>query len=145
RSCAPRGGEQMTVDQEIAVTGQGLVTQAGVGAEQNWARLCEGESQAAADDELAGLPVDFPCRVPDFDAEARLGRKLARRLDRPAHLAIAGSRQAVWDAGLDSSEWDGRRVGVLLGVGGNSLQTYPREFALYGDGEARKVSPLALP
>src|SRR4029450_8838297 len=57
-----------TVDNtvDIAVPGLGLVTAAGGGVEASWRGVCAGASTAATDPELAGLPVDFSCRVPGF-------------------------------------------------------------------------------
>ncbi|MFH8609665.1 beta-ketoacyl-[acyl-carrier-protein] synthase family protein [Streptomyces sp. NPDC018029] len=130
---------------EIAVTGLGLVTPAGHTAEANWAALCRGRSLAATDPDLAGLPVDFSCRVTDFDAETELGRAPARRLDRFIQFALVAARRAVADARLDRRTWEAERVGVVLGVGSNSLSTYVTEFGHLGAGVPERVSPLALP
>ncbi|MFJ9381401.1 beta-ketoacyl-[acyl-carrier-protein] synthase family protein [Streptomyces sp. NPDC101455] len=130
---------------EIAVTGLGLVTPAGHTAGANWAALCRGRSLAATDPELAGLPVDFSCQVTDFDAAGELGRSRARRMDRFIQFAVIAARRAVTDAGLDPHTWRGERVGVVLGVGSNSLSTYVTEFCHLGVGQPQRVSPLALP
>ncbi|WAL99427.1 beta-ketoacyl-[acyl-carrier-protein] synthase family protein [Streptomyces sp. Je 1-369] len=130
---------------DIAVTGIGLVTPAGHTAEVNWTALCRGRSLAAADPELEGLPVDFSCRVTDFDADTEIGRAPARRVDRFIQFALVAARRAVADAGLDRRTWDAERVGVVLGVGSNSLSTYVGEFGHLGAGRQDRVSPLALP
>ncbi|MFI8238934.1 beta-ketoacyl-[acyl-carrier-protein] synthase family protein [Streptomyces sp. NPDC085866] len=130
---------------EIAVTGLGLVTPAGHTVEANWAALCQGRSLAATDPGLAGLPVDFSCRVTDFDAETELGRASARRGDRFIQFALVAARRAVADARLDRRTWEAERVGVVLGVGSNSLSTYVTEFGHLGAGRPERVSPLALP
>ncbi|ATL32288.1 beta-ketoacyl-[acyl-carrier-protein] synthase family protein [Streptomyces formicae] len=130
---------------EIAVTGLGLVTPAGHTTEANWAALCRGRSLAARDPELAGLPVDFSCQVTDFDAEKELGRASARRGDRFIQFALVAARRAVADAHLDRRTWEAERVGVVLGVGSNSLSTYVTEFGHLGAGRPERVSPLALP
>ncbi|KUF19200.1 beta-ketoacyl-[acyl-carrier-protein] synthase family protein [Streptomyces silvensis] len=130
---------------DVAVTGLGLVTPAGHTGRANWEALCRGRSLAAADPELQGLPVDFSCRVADFDAAAELGRAAARRTDRFVQFALVAARRAVADAGLDRRAWDAQRVGVVLGVGANSLSTYVGEFTHLGAGRAERVSPLALP
>ncbi|MCD9195246.1 beta-ketoacyl-[acyl-carrier-protein] synthase family protein [Streptomyces albireticuli] len=129
---------------DIAITGLGLVTPAGHTAEANWAALCRGSSVAATDPLLEGLPVDFSCRVRDFDAEAELGR-LAQRLDPFAQFALVAARQAVLDAGLEPRTWRGERVGVVLGVGSTSMSTYETVFHHLHTGQPERVSPLALP
>lgn len=76
---------------EVAVTGIGLLTPAGRGEEATWEGVCRGRSLARRDELLAGLPVDISCQVPDFDPVAVHGRRLARRLDRCAHLTLAAA------------------------------------------------------
>ncbi|MFJ2863637.1 beta-ketoacyl-[acyl-carrier-protein] synthase family protein [Kitasatospora sp. NPDC087314] len=129
----------------VAVTGLGLVTPAGTGAAAVWERFLGAEPTAGTDPELAGLNVDFSCQVADFDPSALLGGRLARRLDRFAQLALVAARQAVADAALDPAAWDGTRVGVVLGVSANSVQTYAVEYARLEQGRADRVSPLMLP
>ncbi|QES46693.1 3-oxoacyl-ACP synthase [Streptomyces venezuelae] len=130
---------------EIAVTGIGMITPAGHDPEETWAGVCDGRGLAATDPGLAGLPVDISCRIAGFDPDAVLGRRLARRVDPFVQYALHSARQAVTDAKLDPATWDAVRVGVVLGVGSNSLDRYVREFTLIGEGRTRSVSPLALP
>ncbi|MFH9865461.1 beta-ketoacyl-[acyl-carrier-protein] synthase family protein [Streptomyces lydicus] len=130
---------------EVAVTGLGLVTPAGVGVAATWHGLLSGESPAARDPALDGLPVDFCCRVPGFDAAERLGRRLSWRLDRCAAMALVAAREAVADAGLGTDRWDPLRVGVVLGVGTASMERYEEEFAKLTNGRATEISPLAIP
>ncbi|MER5930879.1 beta-ketoacyl-[acyl-carrier-protein] synthase family protein [Streptomyces sp. NPDC002054] len=130
---------------EVAVTGIGMITPAGHDPEETWAGVCDGRGLAGTDPALAGLPVDISCRITGFDPDAVLGRRLARRVDPFIQYALHAARQAVTDAKLDPATWDAGRVGVILGVGSNSLDRYVREFTLIGEGRARRVSPLALP
>ncbi|UGQ11904.1 beta-ketoacyl-[acyl-carrier-protein] synthase family protein [Yinghuangia sp. ASG 101] len=134
----------MTRD-DIAVTGLGLLTPAGLTPHDNWTTLCDGTSLAAADPELAGLPVDFSCQMPPLDTTAELGRARVRRLDPFTRYALIAARRALADAHIDAASWDGNRVGVILGVGSNSLHTYPEGFASLNDGRPHHVPPHALP
>ncbi|MDX3386038.1 beta-ketoacyl-[acyl-carrier-protein] synthase family protein [Streptomyces niveiscabiei] len=127
-----------------AVTGLGMITPAGVGWEETWRGVLAGRSMAATDPALAGLPVDFCCRVPDFDAHALVG-KGAGRLDRFSQLAVAAARLAVVDAGLDPTAWAADRVGVVVGVGLPSLETFQNEWVKLHAGQYHTVSPLTLP
>ncbi|GAB7186165.1 beta-ketoacyl-[acyl-carrier-protein] synthase family protein [Kitasatospora sp. Ki12] len=129
----------------VAVTGLGLVTPAGNGPDAVWAHFLGAGPTARPDPELDGLAVDFSCRLADFEPPALLGGRLARRLDRFSQMAVVAARQAVADAGLDPAEWDGDRVGVVLGVSANSVHTYPVEYARLAEGRADRVSPLMLP
>ncbi|WP_436498552.1 beta-ketoacyl-[acyl-carrier-protein] synthase family protein [Actinokineospora sp. HUAS TT18] len=130
---------------DIAVTGIGLLTPAGIGIEDNWARLLRAEPAAAADPGLAGLPVDFGCRVPGFDPDELVGRRLAWRLDRYEQLAMAAARQAVADSGLDPRTWDGARVGVVLGTAIGGIATFEREHSNLRDRGPVEVSSMLIP
>jgi 3-oxoacyl-[acyl-carrier-protein] synthase II len=128
-----------------AVTGLGLVTPAGIGVRGNWERVCSGEPTASIDPNLAGIPVDFSCRVPGFDAVALLGRKRARRLDRFVQLAVVAAREAILDAGLDPGTWDGARVGVVLGCGMGGASTWEAQHRRLLEHGPSKVSSLLIP
>lgn len=128
-----------------AVTGIGLVTPAGIGVQESWTRICRGEPTASADPDLAGMPVDFTCRVPGFDADDLLGRRLARRLERFTHLALVAAREAVRDAGLDPDTWDGARVGVVMGNSLGGPRTFERQHSVLLDHGPQRVSPLLIP
>ncbi|WP_282792276.1 beta-ketoacyl-[acyl-carrier-protein] synthase family protein [Streptomyces sp. CC224B] len=130
---------------EVAVTGIGLVTPAGHTPQENWSELCRGRSLAATDPLLAGLPVDFSCQVTGLDAAAELGRSVTLRMDPFLRFALIAARRAVTDADADPRAWNGDRVGVVLGVGGNSLDTYPTVCGHLGTGAPTRVSPLTVP
>ncbi|MFG3380135.1 beta-ketoacyl-[acyl-carrier-protein] synthase family protein [Streptomyces sp. NPDC047999] len=130
---------------EIAVTGLGLVTAAGLDASSTWAGLCEGKSTAARDPALAGLPVDFSCRLTGFDPEASLGRRLTWRLDLFSEMALIAATEAVADARLDPSTWDGSRVGVVIGTGSGGNTHLASDYAKLQAGRIEEISPTAIP
>ncbi|MFJ2607125.1 beta-ketoacyl-[acyl-carrier-protein] synthase family protein [Streptomyces sp. NPDC087425] len=135
----------MTSRADLAVTGLGLVTPAGVGVERNWAAIRAARSTAAAlDPLLAELPVPFSCRVPGFDAEALLGGRRAHRLDRFVQFALVAAAEAVSDAGLDPAAWDGARVGVVLGNASGGTQTFEEQHTVFLEQKPQRVTPLLL-
>jgi 3-oxoacyl-[acyl-carrier-protein] synthase II len=130
---------------EVAVTGLGLVTAAGVGVDTTWERVRDGLSTATTDPGLAGLDVDMSCRVPDFNAERILGHKIAWRLDRHVQLALVAAREALADAVLDTSNWDPARVGVVLGTALGGMPAWEREHNRLRDKGHTAVSPRLIP
>lgn len=130
---------------EIAVTGIGTVTPAGVGTAETWRGIRAGVSAAEHDPKLAGHPVSISCRVPGFDPAALLGGRKARRLDRFVQFAMVAAAEAVADAGLDPGEWDGARVGVVLGCADGGPGTVEEQFQVMLNSAPDKVSPLLLP
>ncbi|WP_329201727.1 MULTISPECIES: beta-ketoacyl-[acyl-carrier-protein] synthase family protein [unclassified Streptomyces] len=128
---------------DIAITGLSVVSPAGIGASATWKGMLAGRSTATRDPQLAGLPVDISCRVPDFDTRM-VGRKHAWRLDRFAAMAVLAAREAVTDARLNPADWDRTRVGVVIGTGTASMERYFGEFAKLADQRPLEISALAI-
>lgn len=129
----------------VAVTGLGLVTPAGIGVEATWARVLSGRPTAAADPRLAGLPVDFSCRVPGFDPATHAKTAGSARLDRFAQFALAAAREAVAGARLDPATWDGARVAVVVGSAAGGMASLEAQHARTLAAENALPSPLLLP
>ncbi|MCX4680408.1 beta-ketoacyl-[acyl-carrier-protein] synthase family protein [Streptomyces sp. NBC_01433] len=130
-----------------AVTGIGLVTAAGVGAEAAWSGVSGAATAPSVvrRPELADLPCDFFYTITGLDTKAVLGVAAQRLMDRFAQLAVIAAREAVADAGLDPSVWDSGRVGVVIGSAHGGLPFYDEQhIALTGRG-ARRVSPKLAP
>jgi 3-oxoacyl-[acyl-carrier-protein] synthase II len=130
---------------EIAVTGIGLITPAGVGAQDTWQGTLTGRSAAAYDSHLAengAIPIS--CRVPGFDPVKALGGA-ARRMERFVQLALAAAREAITDAALDTTAWEPARVAVIIGVGAESKNIGAETFRKCHERQYRAVSPTAVP
>jgi beta-ketoacyl-acyl-carrier-protein synthase II len=130
---------------DIAVTGLGLVTPAGIGVRATWQGLCDGRATAARDPRLEGLPVDFSCRLDGFDPVAALGRRLTWRIDLFTEMALVAAREAVADADLDPASWDGSRVGVVIGNGSGGNGEREDDFAKLREGRIASISPTTIP
>ncbi len=129
---------------DLAVTGLGLVTPAGIGVDATWRGVCAGASTARTDPELADLPVTFSCRVPAFEPRRAVGRR-SWQYDRFVQLALVAAREAVADAGLDPATWDGARVAVVLGCGLGGVATWETQHKNLLGGGPPTVSALLIP
>ncbi|MFD7766716.1 beta-ketoacyl-[acyl-carrier-protein] synthase family protein [Streptomyces sp. NPDC059787] len=130
----------------VAVTGLGLVTPAGEDADATWDGVCRGAGTASRDPALAGLPVDFSCRVPlSRDALDRRVGRTAWRMSRNAVLAVLAAREAVHDAGLDPRTWDGERVAVVIGCGMGAGAEREEQAGRLRELGADMVSALTVP
>ncbi|MFD7840793.1 beta-ketoacyl-[acyl-carrier-protein] synthase family protein [Streptomyces sp. NPDC059761] len=126
------------------VTGLGLATPGGLGVDATWHQLCTGQPTASADPHLAGLPVNFNCRIDNQELAASLGPGLRWRTDRFIHLAVTAAREATREADLDPREWDAERVAVVVGVGGSSHETNLHTFQCFTAGSYQKISPTTV-
>jgi 3-oxoacyl-[acyl-carrier-protein] synthase II len=87
------------------VTGLGAITPLADSAPATWEGLVAGRSGVSPIEsfDASGLPTRIAGEIHGFDAEAALGPKRARRAARFSQLAIVAAREAVADAGLDTT------------------------------------------
>ena len=129
----------------VAVTGLGAVTPLGLDAQSTWDAAVAGRSgvdfiQAF---DATGFPVRIASEVKGFEAEAVVGPKDARRLERNVVLAVAAAREAWADAGVE--DVDPARAGVLVGSAiGGVIGVMTQNDVLRERGHTR-VSPWFLP
>lgn len=130
-----------------AVTGIGLVTAAGTGADATWRAVCEASAAPSVPHrpELRDLPCDFMYTITGLDPRALLGVAVARLMDRFSQLAVIAAREAVADAGLDPSAWDAGRVAVVIGSAHGGLPFYDEQHTILTERGARRVSPKLAP
>jgi len=117
----------------VAVTGRGVVTSLGEGADAFFDSLAAGES---------GI-VDGISRALGFDPERYLDPRVARRVDRYAQLAIAAADQAASEADLSGCDPD--RVAVVIGTGVGGLITLQENCESFLERGERGVSPNFVP
>jgi 3-oxoacyl-[acyl-carrier-protein] synthase II len=101
----------------VAVTGIGLVTALGVGAEATWQRLLAGDSGIADIEsyDASSLATRRAGEVRDFDPQQFANRKTLRSMTRNDQLALAGASLAVEDSGYEFPEEGSPRAGLFVG------------------------------
>ncbi len=132
------------------VTGLGAVTPIGNDHPTFWRNLVAGVSGGGpiTSFDATAYDVRIAAEVKDFDPTIAMDRKMARRMSRFIHFAMAAGREAVADAGLDFSDWSPERrdrVAVCVNTGGGGL-----DQVIIGADTAREkgpgsVSPFAIP
>ena len=101
----------------IAITGVGLVTPLGPSAEQNVARICEGESGIAPAQAFSveGHAAKALAKVPEFDLESSLRfPKNYKFMSRPVRFAMRAAREAIGQSALD---WGQLAAGAKIAKG----------------------------
>ncbi len=120
------------MNSRVAITGIGVVSNAGLGTEAFWNSLIHGVPEH-------GFHVKDFDPLPYFDGNA----KEARRSDRFAQFALAAAHEATSHAGdfLDDLTSAGSWVGT--GVGG--LTTLENQVGVFAEKGPRRVSPFLVP
>jgi 3-oxoacyl-[acyl-carrier-protein] synthase II len=127
----------------VAITGIGPITAIGTGAEAFWTGLRRQRSPVRRVTRFDVSPwrSQIAAEVDDFEATTYMDAKVARRMDRFGHFAVATTRLALADAQLDTSRLDLDRVAVQMGSAlGGAAYAEAQAARLYG-GEPRSIDP----
>jgi 3-oxoacyl-[acyl-carrier-protein] synthase II len=132
------------------VTGLGAVTPIGNTAPAYWEGLLAGRSgvNAITQFDPVGLDVRIAAEVKGFDPSVSMDRKMARRMSRFIHLAMAAAAEAVQDAGIDFSTYDPDqrdRVAAIVNTGGGGLEQIIEGTRVLAERGPGQVSPFAIP
>lgn len=131
----------------VVVTGIGLITALGTGAEKSWEALKEGRSGIRRITRFD--PTPFPSQIAgevhDFDPEAFIDPREVRKMDRYAQFAAAATFMALEDANLSINAHNAERVGVCIGSGIGGAWTWEENHTNLLQKGPRGVSPRFIP
>jgi 3-oxoacyl-[acyl-carrier-protein] synthase II len=132
--------------QRVVITGLGVLCPVGIGHKDVWENLLAGRSGIAPLTQFD--PSPFPVRiggeVKGFDPSVLGTTREVRRMDRCTQFALAASRQAVEDAGLNLTELDPEAVGITIGSAAGGFQTLLEQHQVFLERGPRRVSPFFI-
>ena len=138
----------------VAVTGLGVVSPVGIGAEASWDALVNGRS-GVADITLfdaSDYEIHIAGEVKGFDATQYMDGKDARRHDRNTHLAVAATGEALRHAGLlnadgalDAGQADPDRFGMVVGTAIGGIGMIADGVQTLLERGPNRISPFLLP
>ncbi len=134
------------MSEKVVITGMGTVNPLGLTVKESWESARNGMSGVAPITlfDASSLLVKIACEVKNFNPDAYMNPKEARRRDRFEQLAAAAVREALCQAALESVP-EAERVGVIVSsaIGGfNSMADAVTTIVKEG---ARRISPFAIP
>ena len=134
-------------EKRVVVTGMGAITPIGTGAENFWQALLNGVSgvDRITHFDASNYTTQIAAEVKDFDPEAYMERKDAKRMDRFAQFALVASMQALEGAGLKIDDTNASRIGVLIGSGIGGISTWEEQHRTLLERGPRRVSPFFVP
>jgi 3-oxoacyl-[acyl-carrier-protein] synthase II len=131
----------------VVVTGVGLVTPLGVGIDNVWQRILNGESGIAPITRFDTTKHDtkFAGEVKGFNPDAYMSPKEVKRIDLFIQYALAATKIAVEDAALNMSQEIADRVGVVVGTGLGGLPTLEKYHSILLERGPGRISPFFIP
>ncbi|MHB0999480.1 MAG: beta-ketoacyl-ACP synthase II [Armatimonadota bacterium] len=131
----------------VVITGMGCVTPVGTGTENFWNSILDGVCGIGpiTHFDASEHSTRIAAEVKDFDPEAYMEKKEAKRMDRFTQLSVAASRLAIEDSGYDINDDNAERVGVLIGSGIGGTETWWDQQTIILEKGPRRVSALFVP
>ena len=131
----------------VVVTGMGAITPIGNSVEEFWNGIKEQKIGFAPITyfDATEYKAHLAAEVKGFNAKDYMKPKAARRMELFSQYAVAASKEAIEDAGLDLEKEDTTRIGVSVGCGVGSLQMIEKTTRLLDQKGPNRVKPLAVP
>ncbi len=131
----------------VVITGMGTLNPLGNDVQTTWENAQNGTSgiDRITQFDASEYKSQMAGEVKDFDAEALFGRREARRMSRLTQLGLAAAGQAIADAGLQITDSNRDRIGVLLGCGMGSLDPISDNVTTLNERGPNRVSPFFIP
>jgi len=131
----------------VVVTGVGVVSSLGTGVDKNWDALMAGQSgiDRITKFDPSDLPTQIAGEVKDFNAEDYIDKKEIKKMDLFIQYGLAASEMALNDSGLEITDENAERVGVLVGSGLGGLPTIEKYHSAMLERGYKKITPFFIP
>ena len=131
----------------VVVTGVSVVTALGFEPSEFWDKLCAGKSGVGSIQrfDCSEFKVRFGGEIKDFDPTECIPAREVKRLDRFCQFAVYGAHKAITQSGMNFSQGDAYRYGVVTGTGIGGLHEIEEQHCTLFDRGPNRVSPFMIP
>lgn len=139
--------KEHALSRRVVVTGLGVVAPNGNTVTESWQNIIAGKSgiRPITSFDIADFSTRFGGSIVDFDIAQYISPKEARKMDPFIHYGMAAAIQAMEDAGIEVTDQNRRKIGILIGSGIGGLPGIERGYQAFLDGGPRKISPFFVP
>ena len=134
------------MERRVVITGIGLVSPVGIGTGETWRSLLAGRSGIGSITRFDA--TEYSSRIAGeirgFNGEEFIPKKDLKKMDLFIQYALAATKFALEDAGLQIAEEDAERVGVYIGSGIGGLPSIERQHKELLEAGPRKISPFFI-
>lgn len=129
------------------ITGLGVISPVGNNVDEFWDNLKKGNIgiDKISTFDTKEYKAKVAGEVKDFDPKQYMDKKRARRMDRFSQFAIAATKQAIEDSGIDLENENTERIGVIVSTGIGGLGTIEKEAHKLMVKGPNKVAPMFIP
>lgn len=135
------------MSRRVVVTGMGAITPIGLSVDEFWDSIKQGKTgfDTITKFDASEYKCHLAAEVKGFEGKNYMDFKAAKRMELFCQYAVAATKEAIEDAGLDMEKEDAYKVGVSVGSGIGSLQAMEREHSKLLEKGPNKVNPLLVP
>jgi 3-oxoacyl-[acyl-carrier-protein] synthase II len=134
-------------NRRVVVTGLGCISPIGNTVAEAWEAALAGKSGIADITRFDATPFStrFAGEVKNFNVEDYLPGKEGRHMDTFIHFGMAAGIQALQDSGIEVTEQNADRIGVMVGSGIGGLPMIEATKEEYAARGPRRISPFFVP
>lgn len=131
----------------VVITGLGCVSPIGNTVAAAWEALIAGTSGIATITrfDASAFSTRFAGEVKGFQIDEYIPAKEARHMDTFIHYGMAAGMQAMQDCGIEVTEANADRIGVIVGSGIGGLPMIEETHAELTSRGPRRISPFFVP
>lgn len=134
----------------VVITGMGVVSPFGVGAEKLWDGVVNGKSAISKIENMGDMTghsvlIGGEIKESVFNPVDYFEPKEAKRLDKFLQYSIVAAREAVADSGIKESDIDPYRFGVIVGSAAGGFHTIEKSYEAMLTKGPTKCSPFTIP
>ena len=139
----------------VVVTGMGVATPLGLGFENVWKKLINGESgigiissfdTTELTAKIAGQVPNGPRAEGKLDLSEWMPVKDVKKMDRFIHFGLVAASEAIEDSGwVPQTEEEKYVSGVMIGSGIGGIQAIYDASIMVHEGKAKRLSPFFIP
>jgi len=132
----------------VVVTGLGIVSPVGNDVASAWSAILAGRSGIGPVTRIdtTTFSTHFGGEIRELDIGPYLSVKDARRMDAFMQYGVIAGMQAMRDSGLEVTEANSDRIGILMGSGMGGLESIEDTYDKYLETHSpKKVSPFFIP
>ena len=134
----------------VVVTGLGVVSSIGMGKDEFWKNLIAGKSGISeiTTFDTSDYPIHKGGEVKDFDPEKFIPKNRLKNIGRASQFAIATTKMAIDDAGLNMSKFSKQKIAIIIGTTmgeGGMIEEVDKHWTAKGEQDVWSITIAKYP
>jgi len=135
------------IKRRVVITGLGMVSPVGLTVFESWRNILAGKSGIGpiTHFDVSAFSTRIGGSVKGFDPANCIPAKDIKKMDPFIHYGVAAAKEAIEDSGLEVTERNATRIGVVIGSGIGGITGIEKGHEAYLNSGPRKISPFFVP